>query len=156
MQQQKPMLATGGAMAMVWRPCCKRVMVIEDEQLLAENIGIYLEAAGAEVLIAYSGEEALLQAGHFAPQCVIVDFNLPGLNGIETMRRIRERFPDAFCVLITGQGSESVYMAARASGVDHILIKPFALPELGSSVCSHPRAEALGEAGPGKGLQAPA
>jgi DNA-binding response OmpR family regulator len=131
-------------------------MIIEDEELLAENIAIYLEAAGAEVLIAHSGEQALLHAGHYEPQCLIVDFNLPGINGIETMRRIRERFPDAACVLITGQGSEAVYAAARASGVDHILIKPFALPDLGSCMCSHSRAEALSGAGAHKSVQAPA
>ncbi|HEX9181549.1 MAG TPA: response regulator [Burkholderiales bacterium] len=141
-------------MAAVWRPCCKRVLIIEDEEILAENIAYYLETGGAEVLVAHTGEQALLHLGHFAPQCVIADFNLPGVNGIETMRRIREQFPQTFCILITGQGSESVYVAARASGVDHILIKPFALPDLGSCLCTHQRAEALGGAGSGSELLA--
>lgn len=143
-------------MAAVWRPCCKRVMIIEDEEILAENMGIYLETGGAEVRIANSGEEALLHLADFAPQCMIVDFNLPGINGIETMRRIRESFPDTFCILITGQGSEAVYVAARASGVDHILIKPFALPDLGSCLCRHREAETLSGAGAGQGVQASA
>jgi DNA-binding response OmpR family regulator len=121
-------------------------MIIEDEEILAENIGIYLEAGGAEVLVSHSGEEALVQAAQFAPQCVIVDFNLPGMNGIETMRRIRQQFPETFCILITGQGCEAVYVAARASGVDHILIKPFALPDLGNCLCAHGRSQVLGGA----------
>lgn len=136
-------------MAAVWRPCCRRVLIIEDEEILADNIAIYLKAGGADVAIANSGEQALAHLDHFAPQCVVVDFNLPGMNGLETMRRIRERFPEAFCILTTGQGSESVYVAARASGVDHILIKPFALPDLGNCLCTHRGAEVLGGTGAG-------
>ncbi|HEX6828399.1 MAG TPA: response regulator [Burkholderiales bacterium] len=117
-------------------------MIIEDEEVLAENIGIYLGAGGAEVLIAHSGEEALRYAAQFAPQCVISDFNLPGINGVETMRQLRERFPNLWCVLITGHGSEAVFAEARGNGVDHVLLKPFALPDLGTSLCSHSRADA--------------
>jgi DNA-binding response OmpR family regulator len=129
-------------------------MIIEDEEVLADNVAIYLKTTGAEVAIANSGEQALSHLEHFAPQCVIVDFNLPGINGIETMRRIREQYPEAFCILVTGQGSESVYTAARASGVDHILIKPFSLPDLGNCLCNHQQAEALGGAGAGTELLA--
>lgn len=142
-------------MTVPWRPCSQRILIVEDEALLAENIGLFLTAAGAEVAIAGSGEEALRAADVLDPQCVIVDFNLPGMDGIQTMIRIRERHPRVHSVLITGQGSEAVLTAARAHGIEHVLIKPFALPDLGHCVCTNPRAEAL-SAAPSDQLQAPA
>lgn len=138
-----------------WRPCSRRILIVEDEVLLAENIGVFLTAAGAEVVIAHSGEEALPAAEALDPQCVIVDYNLPGMNGIETVLRIRERRPEVHSVLITGQGSEAVLAEARAQGIGHVLIKPFALPDLGRCVCANPNAVALSEA-PADHIQAQA
>lgn len=112
------------------RLCRQRVMIVEDEVLLAENIAFYLGAAGALVAIAHSGERALLDSESFAPQCLIVDYNLPGMNGIETVRRFRERDPDTRCILITGQGSEEVLAAARSHGIERVLTKPFPLYDI--------------------------
>jgi len=142
-------------MMATWRPCSRRILIVEDEVLLAENIGVFLTAAGAEVVIAHSGEEALQAAEALDPQCVIVDYNLPGMDGIQTLLRIRERRSQVHSVLITGQGSEAVLAEARAQGIAYVLIKPFALPDLGHCVCSSPRAVALSSA-PADHLQAPA
>lgn len=133
-------------MTATWQPCSQRILIVEDEILLAENIGVYLSAAGANVVIAHSGEEALRAAGALEPQCLIIDYNLPGMDGIQTMLRLRERSPRIHVVLITGQGSDAVLAAARAQGVAHILVKPFALPDLGRCVCGSPLWKALGPA----------
>ncbi len=131
-------------MMATWRPCSRRILIVEDEALLADNIAVYLRAAGAEVAVAHSGEEALRAAEGLDPDCVIVDYNLPGMDGIQTLLKLRGRNPGVHVVLITGQGSDAVLAAARAQGVAHILVKPFALPDLGRCVCGSPLWKALG------------
>ena len=142
-------------MMATWRPCSRRILIVEDEVLLAENISVFLTAGGAEVVIAHCGEDALPAAEGMDPQCVIVDYNLPGMDGIQTLLRIRERHPRVHGVLITGQGSEAVLTAARAQGIAHVLMKPFALPDLANCVCANPLWMAL-SATPAGQTQTPA
>jgi DNA-binding response OmpR family regulator len=61
---------------------------------------------------------------------VLTDYNLPGINGIETARLIRARDPETSFVLMTGHPSEAVFAEARDDGARGILVKPFALAEL--------------------------
>ena len=111
----------------IWR----KILIVEDEEMLASNLAAFLaQVAGAEVVVAPSGEQAVLEAARFAPHCVLTDYNLPGINGIETARLIRARDPETSFVLMTGYPSEAVFAAARDYGAQGILVKPFALAEL--------------------------
>jgi len=118
--------------------CIKRILIVDDEMVLAENLGVFFTNAGATVAIAHSGEEALEVADRFQPECVIADCNLPGINGMETLRRIVERHPGTVPVLITGRTDEVIREAA-ALGIHNVLIKPFPLVELCRFMCG-PRA----------------
>ncbi len=120
--------------------CRKRILIVDDETVLAENLGVYFTNAGATVAIAHTGEEAVAAADRFNPECVIADCNLPGISGTETLRRIMERHPETLPVLITGRTDE-VIREARALGIRNILIKPFPLAELCRCMCG-PRAPA--------------
>jgi CheY-like chemotaxis protein len=116
--------------------CNRRILVIDDEQGFADNIGFYLGSAGAHVVsVAYSGEQALGAAETFAPECIVADYNLPGIDGIETIVRLREMHPAARCVLMTAHPSAAMFAAAREHGVRDVLIKPFPLPSLRPHVC---------------------
>lgn len=129
--------------------CKKRVLLVEDEETLAENLGAFLESLGAEVAIAHSGEQAIRAADLLGPQCVVMDYNLPGMNGLQTIDRIWERHPQARCVLITAQCSEAITMEALERGIQQVLLKPFPLPELRTQVCGgsreHPCEDCRGE-----------
>ncbi len=114
--------------------CRKRILIVDDENVLAENLGVYFTNAGATVAIAHTGEEAVAAADRFNPECVVADCNLPGIDGIETLRRIMERHPAALAVLITGR-TDQVIREARALGIRNILIKPFPLVELCRCMC---------------------
>jgi CheY-like chemotaxis protein len=119
--------------------CTLRTLIVEDEAILARNLGRFLGANGRPIAIAHSGEQAVRTAETFAPGCVVADFNLPGINGLQTIARVRDQHPDALCVLITAQASEAVFAAAREQGVRHVLRKPFPLRDLSSYICgNHP------------------
>jgi CheY-like chemotaxis protein len=114
--------------------CHKRILIVEDEEVLAENLAVFLRSTGAKVVIAHSGEQALRVLGNSKPDWVVSDYNLPGMNGLETIASIRERYPDILCVLMTAEPSSVVIAAAWELGVVQVLAKPFPLPELRSHI----------------------
>ena len=65
------------------------ILIIEDETTLARNIKRYLEKQGYEVRLAETGEAGLLALADFHPDLVLLDVNLPGIDGLETLGRIR-------------------------------------------------------------------
>jgi CheY-like chemotaxis protein len=72
-------------------PGLTRVLVIDDHHDGAESLGILLEQMGCDVRIAHSGSEAIAFAPAFGPQLVVTDINMPGLNGYETVKRLRKQ-----------------------------------------------------------------
>ena len=81
---------------------------------------------GQEVRVAHDGPEALDVAGEFRPEVVLLDIGLPGMDGNEVARRLRERpeFEKTLIVALTGWGQESDVERSRAAGFDHHLVKP--------------------------------
>ena len=81
---------------------------------------------GQEVRVAHDGPEALDVAGEFRPEVVLLDIGLPGMDGNEVARRLRERpeFEETLLVALTGWGQESDVERSRAAGFDHHLVKP--------------------------------
>jgi DNA-binding NtrC family response regulator len=106
------------------------VLLIEDEEQLGRNVKLYLERRGFEVRIAPSAEAALEALDAFRPDAVVLDFNLPGMDGLEALGRIRRRDPDAVVVMVTGHGSERVAVDAMKAGAYDYLTKPVALGKL--------------------------
>jgi two-component system phosphate regulon response regulator PhoB len=89
-----------------------RVLLVEDEANLRASLGFILEREGFEVMLASAGEEALAMARAAPPDVVVLDINLPGINGFETCERLR-RDP-------LSRGARIVMISARA-GVDDML-----------------------------------
>ena len=108
----------------------RAILVIEDEAVLGKNIRIFLERSGYDVRVAESAEEGLAMLDVFKPDAVVLDFNLPGINGIEALSRIRafdQRLP---VVMITGHGSVELAVEAMKAGARDFLTKPVALGKL--------------------------
>ncbi|HEX6828401.1 MAG TPA: response regulator [Burkholderiales bacterium] len=67
------------------------ILIVEDETILAKNLTKYLQREGFEVAAVASGEQALPMLDSFKPDAVLLDFNLPGMNGLQVLQKIRER-----------------------------------------------------------------
>ena len=106
------------------------VLVIEDEAVLAKNIHIYLERHGYEVRLAQSAEEGLALLDSVRPDAVVLDFNLPGMNGLEALGRIREFDPGIQVLMLTGHGNVEMAVDAMKAGAFDFLTKPVALSKL--------------------------
>lgn len=107
-----------------------RVLVIDDSSLVAEAIRGRLEAARFEVTTAHSGEAGVALAVELAPDIVSVDANMPGMDGIEAIRLLREVLPSAVILMLTGRVDLKEKMAALRAGADDYIIKDPGLPEL--------------------------
>lgn len=116
----------------------RKVLVVEDEPTLAENIGTYLDAMGHEVRVVGDGSSAIALCGDFAPDLLVLDYSLPDMSGFEVLDAMRRCSCLCECVLITGHPGETVRHAANLRGIRHILFKPFALRDLARLVRSVP------------------
>lgn len=103
-----------------------RVLVIDDEKLLADTLALVLEREGYEAAVAYDGPAALSRIQTFAPDVVISDVVMPGMNGIEVCRIIQTEHPTCQIILFSGQAATNELMRnARAEGCDwELLAKP--------------------------------
>jgi two-component system alkaline phosphatase synthesis response regulator PhoP len=108
----------------------RRILVIEDNQTLAEGLRLNLAHDGYEVRVETTGEKGLVQARHWDPHLVILDIMLPGIEGIEVLRQLREEGREVPVLVLSARGSEADRLRGFRHGADDYVVKPFSLPEL--------------------------
>lgn len=103
-----------------------RVLVADDEQVIADTLAMILNQSGFEAHAVYSGEKAVEVAASFAPQMIICDVIMADLNGIDAAIRIRALLPKSKILLFSGQAATADLLEkARAQGYEfEILAKP--------------------------------
>jgi DNA-binding response OmpR family regulator len=107
-----------------------RVLLIEDERTLREGLRDLLAAAGHEVVAAEDGPTGL-ETGLAEPyDLVVLDLMLPGMDGIEVCRRLRQSRPELSILMLTARGSEDDKVTGFDAGADDYVTKPFAVREL--------------------------
>jgi two-component system response regulator ResD len=107
------------------------VLVVDDEPTIAEVVSRYLERAGYRTRIAGDGAHALAMIGNQRPDLIVLDLMLPGIDGLEVMRRVRhnEREPIGL-ILLTAKGEEADRVIGLRLGADDYVVKPFSPLEL--------------------------
>ncbi len=106
-----------------------RVLVVDDEVPLTGVVGSYLAREGFEVSVAHNGPDAVEMARESLPDLIILDVMLPGFDGIEACRRIRQ-FSDAYIIMLTARDGEVDKVLGLSMGADDYLVKPFSPREL--------------------------
>ena len=116
-------------------PIEKRVLVVDDEAMVAEVVEQYLRRDGYEVRVATTGTEGLRIARDWAPDLVVLDVMLPELDGLEVCRRIRQ---DSLIpiIMLTARGDEADRIVGLELGADDYMVKPFSPGELAARVKS--------------------
>ncbi len=104
----------------------RRVLVVDDNHDAAESMGILLKLLGADVQVAYGGSDALEVIGAYQPAVVLLDIGMPGMDGHEVARRIRQQpqFRDVMLIALTGWGQEEDRRRSQTAGFDYHLTKP--------------------------------
>jgi len=106
------------------------VLIIEDEARLAKNLETYLARCGFETETAATGSQGIEEAERFKPDIVLLDFRLPDMNGLEIMERLRRLDPKIRVIMMTGEATIEVAVAAIKAGAYDYLSKPLVLSEL--------------------------
>jgi CheY-like chemotaxis protein len=103
-----------------------RILVVDDSRDSADSLRALLELLGAQVRVAYDGSAALDVVCAYRPEAVLLDIGMPGMDGYEVARRIRDRPESQHVTLIalTGWGQQKDRRDSEAAGFDHHLIKP--------------------------------
>jgi CheY-like chemotaxis protein len=108
----------------------RNVLVVEDESSFAQNLLTHLQRRAHRVCVAADGTTAVALALSSPPEVILVDYSLPGIDGLATIKHIVARHRSVGCVLMSGYLTDEVLAAARAAGIRHVLLKPFGLAEL--------------------------
>jgi DNA-binding response OmpR family regulator len=107
----------------------RRILVVEDDPMLAEVVERYLERAGFDVEVRSDGEQGLERAMEWEPDLVVLDVMLPGVDGFEVCRRLRQSTPTPV-VMLTARAEEDDRVLGLELGADDYVTKPFSPREL--------------------------
>ncbi len=110
----------------------RKILVVDDSALVAEAVKAKLEANNYDVQLAYSGEEALDKVSGDVPDLMILDVYMPGIDGFEVCRRLREK-PETQSlpiVMLSSRGNIKEKLAGFRVGADDYLVKEFDLLDL--------------------------
>jgi CheY-like chemotaxis protein len=106
----------------------ERIVVVDDHAELAGTLAEVLRLDGFDVRTAASGDAALAVIAAHNPICVLTDIDMPGMNGFELVRRLRELYPsDMVFIAITGWGTNDAHIAKEFDAFDYTLRKPIDL-----------------------------
>jgi len=108
----------------------RRILVVDDEALVAETTGVMLQSRGHEVEMALSCEEALACARSRSFDCALIDIRMPGIDGWTTLRRLRALQPELPAVMMTGYANEARATELMERFEVSVVYKPYKLAEL--------------------------
>ena len=107
-----------------------KVLLVDDEQDFLETLSSRLEMRGLKVSAVTSGEQAIAEAKEQEYDAIVVDLSMPGIDGLETLKRIKADNPNAEIIMLTGHGSVASGVEAMKLGAGDFLQKPVELTEL--------------------------
>lgn len=101
------------------------IVVVDDDADILELVTILLSRRGYRVLGTGSAREGLRLIEEHRPELALMDYMLPDMDGLSTLRIVREQFPETYVIMFTGKGSEEIAVELMKAGASEYLLKPF-------------------------------
>jgi len=117
----------------------RRVLIVDDDAELAEMLGIVLRAEGFESFFAADGEAALLAFRKNQPDVILLDLGLPGMDGVEVCRQMRDESARVPILMVTARGEAGAIVGGLEAGADDYILKPFPIRVLIARIRAHLR-----------------
>src|SRR6516164_6455239 len=124
-----------------------RILVVEDERPVRDALTRVLRTDGYEVEVAEDGDAALTALSAMTPDALVLDVVLPGLDGLEICRRLRDAGQQVPVLMVTALDAVADRVAGLDAGADDYLVKPFSIEELRARMRALLRRAGLGEEG---------
>ena len=106
-------------------PNKERILVVDDEKIILELTSMILRSRGYEPLTAESGRDGLQVVAAERPALVLLDYMMPGMDGLTALKQIRLQYPDTYVIMFTGKGSEEIAVEMMKAGASDYILKPF-------------------------------
>jgi DNA-binding NtrC family response regulator len=107
-----------------------KVLLVDDEEDFLSTLAERLESRGMKVSTVSSGEDAVAKADEQGFDLIVLDLSMPGIDGLETLKRIKAKQPEAEIIMLTGQGSIKTSIEAMKLGAEDFLQKPVNITDL--------------------------
>ena len=107
-----------------------KILLVDDEQEFVETLSERIKMREHDSEVALDGEQALKKMEDDIPDVVVLDLKMPGIDGMEVLRRIRKAYPKVQVIMLTGHGSEKDEEEARKLGAFEYLEKPVEIDKL--------------------------
>ena len=107
-----------------------KILVVDDDLRIVKTTCDILRIKGHEPLAAHSGEEGVEKVRNDRPDCVLMDIKMPGISGVESMKRMQEIVPGLPVVLVSAYAAEDLIAEAKRSGAYACLYKPLEMDNL--------------------------
>lgn len=111
-----------------------RLLLVDDENEFVETLADRLKMRELDASIARNGEEALSAVKEEEPDVIVLDLKMPGIDGIEVLKRVKKAYPHVEVIILTGHGSKQDEEAARRLGAFDYVRKPADLDRLVSRI----------------------
>ena len=115
----------------------QRILVIDDEKAVRSVLITFLKQKGYTVAQAESGPLGLAQLNIFKPHMVLLDIRMPGMDGLELLKKIKEHSPDLSVIMVTAEDDDRVGRRAMENGALDYITKPFSFEQLETHLSVH-------------------
>jgi signal transduction histidine kinase len=103
----------------------KRIVVVDDDRIILELTSVILRSKGYQVFTAGNGVDARVLIERERPEVVLLDYMMPAMDGMLTLKKIREFYPDTYVMMFTGEGNEEIAVELMKAGASDYILKPF-------------------------------
>jgi len=111
-----------------------KILLVDDDEWIRDSLSLFFEAEGCNLLTFETAEEALESVQHQVCDIVICDYKLPGMQGLDFLRRVKEKQPNALEILISGYPNREILKKAKTLGVEEFIPKPFTSVDVETSL----------------------
>ena len=102
-----------------------KILLIDDDEWIRDSLNLFFESEGCHITVLETAEEGMEELKERAYDIIIADYRLPGMDGLEFLKQIKESYPEAMKILITAYGSKELVSEAYRIGVRDFIEKPF-------------------------------
>ena len=111
-----------------------KMLLIDDDEWIRDSLSLFFEGEGCHLVAVETAEEGMEELKRQDYDIIIVDYRLPGMDGLEFLERIKESHPNALTLLITAYGSKDVLLKASKIGIQGFIDKPFTIRTIEDSL----------------------
>lgn len=103
----------------------RHILLVDDDEWVRDSLSIFFESRGCFLKTVETAEAGMAEVSRQLYDIMIIDYQLPGMSGLEFLKRIQNKYPDIPVILISAYGNHEIYHQASEIGIRNIIEKPF-------------------------------